>query len=46
MINLSIHPLQTFINEAEKYNHKVDLVDLYKEKFDPVFDGRVPTMSF
>ena len=33
---------QTFINEAEKYNHKVDLVDLYKEKFDPVFDGSGP----
>ena len=32
----------TFINEVEKYNHKVDLVDLYKEKFDPVFDGSAP----
>ena len=33
---------QTFINVAKKYNHKVDLVDLYKEKFDPVFDGSAP----
>ena len=29
----------TFIKKANEIGHKVDLVDLYKEKFDPVFDG-------
>ena len=28
----------TFIKQANEIGHKVDLVDLYKEKFDPVFD--------
>ena len=29
----------TFIKKANEIGHTVDLVDLYKEKFDPVFDG-------
>ena len=29
----------TFIKQAKEIGHKVDFVDLYKEKFDPVFDG-------
>ena len=29
----------TFIKQANEIGHKVDFVDLYKEKFDPVFDG-------
>ena len=33
---------KTFIETAEKQGHKVDCVDLYKEKFDPVFDGEKP----
>ena len=28
-----------FIKQANEIGHKVDFVDLYKEKFDPVFDG-------
>lgn len=32
----------TFINEAKKLGHTVDLVDLYKENFDPVFTGTEP----
>ena len=27
----------TFIKEAKEEGHTIDLVDLYKEKFDPVF---------
>jgi NAD(P)H dehydrogenase (quinone) len=33
---------ETFINEAERMGHTVDLVDLYKEKFNPVFSGSEP----
>ena len=33
---------KTFINTAEEKGHEVDLVDLYKEKFDPVFAGEEP----
>ena len=29
----------TFIKEAENKGYKVDAVDLYKEKFNPVFAG-------
>ena len=29
----------TFIKTAEENGNKVDIVDLYKEKFDPVFAG-------
>ena len=29
----------TFIKTAEENGNKVDVVDLYKEKFDPVFAG-------
>ena len=32
----------TFIKEAKAEGHKIDLVDLYKEKFDPVFFGQEP----
>ena len=32
----------TFIETAEKKGHSVDCVDLYKEKFDPVFAGEKP----
>ena len=32
----------TFIKEAENKGNKVDAVDLYKEKFDPVFAGEEP----
>jgi NAD(P)H dehydrogenase (quinone) len=31
-----------FIEEAELKGNKVDVVDLYKEKFDPVFAGESP----
>ena len=33
----------TFIKAAEENGHKVDCVDLYKEKFDPVFAGEKPS---
>ena len=33
---------ETFINKAQDEGHTVDLVDLYKEKFDPVFSGQEP----
>ena len=33
----------TFIKTAEENNHKVDCVDLYKEKFNPVFAGEEPS---
>jgi NAD(P)H dehydrogenase (quinone) len=33
---------ETFIKTAEKKGNKVDVVDLYKEKFDPVFSGEEP----
>ena len=30
---------KTFIEAAEEKGHQIDLVDLYKEKFNPVFSG-------
>ena len=35
----------TFINSIKKDGHKIDVVDLYKEKFDPVFAGEDPDLS-
>jgi len=32
----------TFIKAANENGHNVDFVDLYKEKFDPVFSGEEP----
>ena len=32
----------TFISTAKEKGHSVDVVDLYKEKFDPVFAGEEP----
>ena len=32
----------TFIKTAEEKGNTVDMVDLYKEKFDPVFAGEEP----
>ena len=32
----------TFIKTVEKKGYLVDLIDLYKEKFDPVFSGEKP----
>ena len=32
----------TFIESAKKSGHEIDLADLYKEKFDPVFAGEDP----
>ena len=32
----------TFIETVKKNDHTVDVVDLYKEKFDPVFSGEEP----
>ena len=32
----------TFIKSLKERGHKVDLIDLYKEKFDPVFSGEEP----
>jgi len=32
----------TFIKTAEEKGHSVDAVDLYKEKFDPVYSGEEP----
>ena len=32
----------TFIKCVEKNGHSVDLIDLYKDKFDPVFSGEKP----
>ena len=32
----------TFIETVQKIGHVVDIVDLYKEKFDPVFSGEEP----
>ena len=32
----------TFIETVKRDGHEVDLVDLYKEKFDPVFSGEEP----
>jgi|TARA_B100000965_G_C19288458_1_gene624744 NAD(P)H dehydrogenase (quinone) len=33
----------TFTKTAKEKGHEVDIVDLYKEKFDPVFAGEDPT---
>ena len=33
---------KTFIDTAKKKGHSIDTVDLYKEKFDPVFAGEEP----
>ena len=33
----------TFIKTAEDNGHHVDCVDLYKEKFDPIFAGEKPS---
>ena len=33
----------TFTKTATEKGHEVDIVDLYKEKFDPVFAGEDPT---
>ena len=33
---------KTFIETVAKNGHEVDCVDLYKEKFDPVFSGEKP----
>ena len=32
----------TFVKTAEENGNKVDIVDLYKEKFNPVFAGEEP----
>ena len=32
----------TFIETAKNNGHTVDTIDLYKEKFDPVFAGEEP----
>ena len=32
-----------FIKQSELKGNKVDVVDLYKEKFDPVFAGEEPS---
>ena len=31
----------TFIEEAGKNGHEIDIVDLYKDKFNPVFAGEL-----
>ena len=31
-----------FIASAKAVGHKIDLVDLYKDKFDPIFAGESP----
>ena len=36
----------TFIETVKKSDHQVDIVDLYKEKFDPVFQERSQTIKF
>ena len=33
----------TFIESAKLNGHEIDLVDLYKDKFNPVFAGRKQT---
>ncbi len=32
----------TFLKSAEEKGHKVDCIDLYKEKFNPVYAGEKP----
>ena len=34
---------ETFIRTAKQRGHEIDCVDLYKEKYDPVFAGEDPT---
>ena len=34
---------KTFIETAKQKGHEIDCVDLYKEKFDPVYAGEEPT---
>ena len=34
----------TFIETAKEQGHEIDLVDLYKEKFNPVFSGEKPDL--
>ena len=34
---------ETFIKTAKQKGHEIDCVDLYKEKFDPVYAGEEPT---
>ena len=34
---------ETFIKTAKQKGHEIDCVDLYKEKYDPVFAGGEPT---
>ena len=34
---------ETFIKTAKQKGHEIDCVDLYKEKYDPVFAGEDPT---
>ena len=36
---------ETFTKTAEEKGHQVDCVDLYKEKFDPVFAGEEPNQD-
>ena len=33
---------KTFIETAKEKGHEIDCVDLYKEKFDPIFSGEKP----
>ena len=35
----------TFIEAAKEKGHQVDLVDLYKENFNPVFSGEEPSLE-
>ena len=32
----------TFVNTVKEKGHSVDVIDLYKEKFNPVFAGEEP----
>ena len=36
---------ETFIKKAIEAGHTIDLVDLYKENFDPVFSGQEPDIE-
>ena len=36
----------TFIKSSEDKGNKVDCVDLYKEKFNPIFAGDEPVSTF
>ena len=37
---------ETFIKSAKEKGHSVDAVDLYKEKFNPVFAGKNQIILF